>query len=113
LPSSADERNCLTPLPRSGVQFVPTNAGHEPFVGKQDGVDRTEKGVAGMPLRRLVFLSGLVLAVVAIGPAAAMGAAKGDVGTDGSSVKRKGTNRVGSAASLTLARAPRGWIFPW
>jgi hypothetical protein len=40
-------------------------------------VDRTEKGVAGMPLRKLVFLSGLVLAVVAMSPAAAIGAAKG------------------------------------
>lgn len=37
----------------------------------------TEKGVAGMALRRLIFLSGLVLAVVAISPAAAMGAANG------------------------------------
>ena len=74
-------------------------------------MDRTEKGVAGMPLRRLGFPSGLVLAVVAMGPAAAMGAAMGDAGTDGSSVRRKGTNRVGSAASLTLA--PQGWIFPW
>jgi hypothetical protein len=30
-----------------------------------------------MPLRKLIFLSGLVLAVVALSPAAAMGAAKG------------------------------------
>jgi hypothetical protein len=35
------------------------------------------KGVALMPLRKLIFLSGLVLAVVAMTPAAAMGAAKG------------------------------------
>ena len=41
-------------------------------------VDRTEKGMAGMPLRRLILISGLVLAVVAMSPAAAMGAASGN-----------------------------------
>ena len=39
--------------------------------------DRTKKGVAAMPLPKLIVLSGLVLAVVAMTPAPAMGAANG------------------------------------
>lgn len=35
------------------------------------------EGMAGMKLRRLVFLSGLVLAIAALSPVAALGAAKG------------------------------------
>ena len=40
-------------------------------------MDPTGKEAAGMPLRKTLFLSSLVLAVVAMTPAAAMGAAKG------------------------------------
>jgi hypothetical protein len=47
-----------------------------PFARKQDGRG-PKKGVAGMPLRRLIFLSSLVLAVAALSPAAALGAANG------------------------------------
>ena len=40
-------------------------------------MDQTEKGVAEVPLRKPIILSGLVLAVVVMGPTAAIGAAKG------------------------------------
>jgi hypothetical protein len=74
---SADEAGACCPLPCSGLHSDPTNAGHEQLWSSRTNVDRTEKGLAGMPLRKLIFLSGLVLAVVAMTPAAAMGAAKG------------------------------------
>ena len=40
-------------------------------------MDRIEKGVGNIRLRKLILISGLVLAVVFISPAAAMGAARG------------------------------------
>src|SRR5215207_4376638 len=54
--------------------FRPTRY-HEPFRASRRAW--TQKGVAGMPIRRLIFLSSLVLAVAALSPAAALGAAKG------------------------------------
>jgi hypothetical protein len=46
-------------------------------VSKQDERGPNQKEVAGMPLRKLIVISSLVLAAVAMTPAAAMGAAKG------------------------------------
>jgi autotransporter adhesin len=68
--------------------------------GLTTDVNRTEKGVAGMPVRRLILISGLVLAVVAMSPAAAMGAAKGtDRPLKGTSTGTNTVNLVTGAAT--------------
>lgn len=64
-----------SPTRSASAPFCPTKY-HEPFTRKQ-GRAWTQKGVARMPLRRLIFLSSLVLAVAALSPAAALGAANG------------------------------------
>ena len=72
MPSAGDEPKAGPP-PRSDRM---SNAGPRARL-REAGRAWTQKGVAGMPLRRLIFLSSLVLAVAALSPATALGAANG------------------------------------
>jgi len=91
---------------------VLTDAGPRAVLDKQASLDRTEKGVARMPLRKLIFLSGCALAVLAMTPATAMGATKGTdrplTGTTTSTATINlitGSGTIGSSGQLSLLGA--------